>query len=367
MIRARRDIVLNAIYVSIILGLTALSFYLTIGNKVREIGGVLSNANLWYILAILAVVITCILCRSLAIYSLTHIFDKNYRFHRAIAIDQVGALYRMITPAGMGSQVLQAYTYSKQNIRLSNALSILAMYSIVYQVVLIIYNVLSIIIKRDVINEIGYISINGTHISLWLLIGIGFGFNLLTIGFIYLLSYWILFYRFIKGPIYKLLYKLHLIKDLEASRNKLDNSRDNFKNNLRLLSRNIGCLLITGLMFFIYITISYSVPYIAGLSLGNTSAYFNFWDSVLLSNIHQMVTCIIPIPGSSGVSELFFYNLFYPTTGPSFYSTDEIARASLLLWRSLMYIIPLIISLIYVLIYRPKKVIKEDIILEDNK
>ena len=351
----RRTIISNIIYFTIVIGLTALAFYFTIGNNYQKILDVLSSANIWYIVAILLVVIASILCRSVVIFSLTRIFDNNYMFHRSIAIDQIGSLYRMVTPAGLGSHVMETYTYTKQGIRMSNALSVLAMYSIVYQVVLILYGLISIIVKHQVINEISYLNINGWQVSLWLLIAIGFFFNVLTIGFILLLSYWEPFYKFIRGPIYKMGYKLHLIKDLEASRGRLDLSKVNFRNNLKLLLKHVPTLLLCALMFFIYITISYSVPYIAGLSIGNDSIYSNFWDSVLLSNIHQMVTCIIPIPGSSGVSELFFYSLFYPTSGPSFYSSDEIARASLLLWRSLMFIIPLLIAMLYTLIYRPRK------------
>ena len=351
----KRTIISNIIYFTIVIGLTALAFYFTIGNNYQKILDVLSSANIWYMLAILLVVIASILCRSVVIFSLTRIFDNNYMFHRSIAIDQIGSLYRMVTPAGLGSHVMETYTYTKQGIRMSNALSILAMYSIVYQVVLILYGLISIIMKHQVINEISYLNINGWQVSLWLLIAIGFFFNVLTIGFILLLSCWEPFYKFIRGPIYKMGYKLHLIKDLEASRGRLDLSKVNFRNNLKLLLKHVPTLLLCALMIFVYITISYSVPYIAGLSIGNDSIYSNFWDSVLLSNIHQMVTCIIPIPGSSGVSELFFYSLFYPTSGPSFYSSDEIARASLLLWRSLMFIIPLLIAMLYTLIYRPRK------------
>lgn len=351
----RKQIILNIVYLVIVLGLTALAFYLTIGNKAPNIIDALKGANIWYIIAIFAVVLGCILTRSVAIFALTRIFDKKYYFHRAIAIDQIGSLYRMVTPAGLGSHVMETYTYNKQGIRISNALSILAMYSIVYQVVLILYGVVSLIVKRDVINEISYIPINGGQVPLWLLISIGFTFNVATIGFIFLLSYWEPFYKFIKGPTYSLLAKLHLIKDLSASRERLDLSKDNFRNNLKSLLKNVKTLLVCALMFFVYITISYSVPYITGLSLGNTSNYANYWDSVLLSNIHQMATCIIPIPGASGISELFFYNLFYPEVGPKFYSSEGIARASLLLWRSLMFVIPLFISCVYTLIYRPRK------------
>ena len=356
----KRQVILNIIYLVIVLSLTALAFYLTIGNNGQKIIEVLSKANIWYILAILGVVLGSILCRSTALFSLTRIFDKKYYFHRAIAIDQIGSLYRMVTPAGLGSHVMETYTYHKQGIRMSNALSILAMYSIVYQVVLILYGLISIIIKHNVINEISYIPINGGQVPLWLLIGIGFSFNILTIGFIFLLSYSEPFYKFIKGPIYSLLFKIHLIKDLSLSRERLDASKVNFRNNLKSLLKNVKTLLVVSLMFFIYITISYSVPYIAGLSLSNSSSNANYWDSVLLSNIHQMATCIIPIPGSSGVSELFFYYLFYPEVGPKFYSSEEIARASLLLWRSLMFIIPLFIACMYTLIYRPRKLTNYD-------
>lgn len=348
----KKQIILNVIYIVIVLGLTALAFYFTLRGKTSEILTDLRHANWGYIIAILGVVLGCILARSISIFSLTRLFDKSYYFHRAIAIDQIGSLYRMVTPAGLGSHVMETYIYHKQGIRMSNALSILAMYTIVYQFVLIIYGLISIIVKHQMISDIGYISIGSGNISIWLLIGIGLGFNILTIAFVYLLSFFEPFYKLIKGPIYRLLFKLHLIRDLEASRERLEDSKVNFRNNLKNLLKHVKTLLVVAIMFFVYITISYSVPYICGLAVGNSSMSANYWDSVLLSNVHQMATCVIPIPGSAGVSELVFYNLFYKS---GFYASEDIARSSLLLWRTLMFVIPLIIALMYTLIYRPRK------------
>ncbi len=352
----KNHIIRYVIYLVVVLGLTALAFYLTIGNKINSIIDVLKSANVGYVIAILAVVVGIIIARSIVIFVLTRIFEKKYMFHRAIAIDQIGSLYRMVTPAGVGSHVMETYAYSKQGVKVSNALSVLALYSIIYQIVLIIYGIITIILKRDLISQIGYIPISGNFaIPLVALIVIGFTFNVLTIGFILLISYWNPFYKFIRGPIYGLIGKMKLFKDVESKRNSLDIAVVNFRNNLKLLFKHIPTLIISLVMFFIYITISYSVPYICGLALGNTSIYANFWDSVLLSNFHQMVTCVVPLPGGSVVSELFFLRLFYPTSGPVFYSSEQIASASLLLWRGLMFIFPLIISLIFVLIYRPRK------------
>lgn len=356
----RNQIIRYVIYVIFVLGLTALAFYLTIGNNVNTIFDTLTKANVWYIIAILAIVVACILVRSIAIFCLTRLFEKKYFFHRAIAIDQVGALYRMVTPAGLGGHFMETYTYKKQGVKISDALSVIAMYSIIYQVVLIIYGLITIICKHQLVNEIGYVSISfsgaGTaSVPLWVLISIGFAFNVLAIGFIYLISYWNGFYKFVRGPFGNLLTKVRIVKDKEQYHEKLDNAVINFRGNLKMLLKNLPVSILCGVCFFIYITISYSVPYFCGLSLGNTSTYANFWDSVLLSNFHQMVTCIIPIPGNSVLSELFFLRLFYPSSGPNFFDTEEIARASLLLWRSLMFIFPLIIACVVTILYRPRK------------
>lgn len=355
----RKQIIRYIIYIIFVLGLTALAFYLSIGNKITNILEVLKGANIWYIIAILAVVIGCIVLRSISIFSLTRIFDKNYYFHRAIAIDQVGSLYRMVTPAGVGGHVMETYTYYKQGIKVANALSVIAMYSIVYQVVLILYGVITIIVKHDLIWQIGYLPItfnnDSIHVPLWVFISIGFTFNVLSIGFILLVSYWNGFFKFIRGPIISLGNKIKLVKDKEKTQATLDVAVINFRNNLKTLFKNLPILLICVVSFFCYITISYSVPYICGLSLGNMSPYANYWDSVLLSNFHQMVTCVIPIPGGSVVSELFFLKLFFPHNGPTFYMNEDIARASLLLWRSLMFIFPLFIACIYTLVYHPRK------------
>ena len=142
----RKQIIRYVIYLIFVLGLTALAFYLTIGDKINSIFEVLGHANLWFIFAILAIVIACILLRTIVIFFLTRIFEKKYLFHRAIAIDQVGSLYRMVTPAGIGGHFMEAYTYHRQGVKMSNALSTIAMYSIVYQIVLIIYGIITIIV-----------------------------------------------------------------------------------------------------------------------------------------------------------------------------------------------------------------------------
>ncbi|MCR4911249.1 MAG: flippase-like domain-containing protein [Bacilli bacterium] len=357
-----KQIIRYAIYLVIVLGLTVLAFYLTIGNNAAAIDETLQNANIWWIVAILGVVIACILLRSIVVFALMRTYYKKYFFHRAIAIDQVGTLFRMVTPAGLGSHIMELYTFKKQHISISDGLSVLALYSLLYQFVLIIYNSITIIVKAPLVIEIGSINFAfndsiQANIPLWLLITIGFIVNLTVITFIFFISYWDGFYRLLNGPIARFLHKIKLVKDIDAYQYKLAGAKDNFRNNFKYLFKNWKVMLISLVAFFGYITISYSVPYFAGLAINNQSANANFWDSVLLSNFHQMITCLFPIPGNSMISELFFLRLFYSSNPAySFYQSEEIARAALLLWRSLMFIFPLFISSLFTIIYRPRKV-----------
>ena len=368
-----KQIIRYVIYLVVVLGLTVLAFYLTIGNNSNAILQTLENANIWWIMAILGVVICCILLRSIVIFVLMRTYNKKYFFHRSIAIDQVGTLYRMVTPAGLGSHIMELYTFKKQHISISDGLSVLALYSLLYQVILIIYNTITIIVKAPLVSEIGFINLafnDSAHVDvpLWLLITLGYVVNLSVIAFIFFVSYWDGFYRFLNGPMARFLHKIKVVKDVDAYQYKLVGAKDNFRKNIRHLFKNWPAVVIALVSFFAYITISYSVPYFAGLALNNQSVNANFWDSVLLSNFHQMVTCLIPIPGNSMVSELFFLRLFHSSNPDiSFYENEEIARAALLLWRSLMFIFPLFISCLFTVIYRPRKVDPTDASNQENQ
>ena len=77
-----------------------------------------------------------------------------------------------------------------------------------------------------------------------------------------------------------------------------------------------------------------------------------------------MITGLVPIPGSAGVSEFVFYNLFMNEKDPVhgfFYAgggieniegTRALCRASLLVWRSSTFVIPILIGGLVAAFYR---------------
>ena len=357
--------------ISLVLIATGLAIFFAIKDDAREIGHYLSTADVNFLLVILAVMAGCILVRSFILFCFAHLFTRKYYFYQAIAVDQIGQFYNAITPGASGGQIMQAYTYKKQGVQISSAVSILAMYSIVYQTILIIFGTISFIVKYDFIISIGYIQtgikINEVpmNIPIWPLTIIGFLLNVGVIFIVFLMGYWHGFHNFIMGPVVTLFHKIKIVKDPDKTRENLRIQVENFKIEFRRLSTNIPFLILVVVSFTAYIILKFSIPYFVGKALHNESTAASFWDCIFLSNYHQMITGLIPIPGSAGVSEFVFYNLFLNEAHPEkgFFTifvngvadkdaSRTLCRASLLVWRSSTFVIPILIGGLVSAFYR---------------
>ena len=357
--------------ISLVLIATGLAVFFAIKDDAREIWRYLTGAKINYLLIVLGVMAGCILVRSFILFCFAHLFTRKYHFHQAIAVDQIGQFYNAITPGASGGQIMQAYTYKKQGVQVSSAVSILAMYSIVYQIILIIFGTMSFIAKYDFITSLGYIpttiKINEVPLNLpiWPLTIIGFILNVGVIALVFLMGYWHGFHNFVMGPVVSFLSKIKLIKNPDKTRENLRIQVENFKIEFRRLSTNIPFLILVVVSFTAYMVLKFCIPYFVGKALGNESPSASFWDCIFLSNYHQMITGLIPIPGSAGVSEFVFYNLFmnekalkdgffcaYVGGTPDADATRALCRSALLVWRSSTFVIPITIGGLVAAFYR---------------
>jgi len=362
--------------ISVVLIATALAIFFAVRENAVEIWKNLKSANINYMLVIVGLMAGCIVVRSFILFCFAHLFTKKYHFHQAIAVDQIGVFYNAITPGASGGQIMQAYTYKKQGVPVSSAVSILAMYSIVYQSILIIFGVISFIAKNEFITSLGSIpaAIKFSEefslefdLPIWPLTIVGFILNVGVIAIVFLMGYWHGFHNFIMGPVVTLLTKIKIVKKPDQMRENLRIQVENFKIEFRRLSTNIPFLLLVVLCFSVYMVLKFCIPYFVGLALGNEHSGINyFWDCIFLSNYHQMVTGLIPIPGSAGVSEFVFYNLFFNEKDltKSFFcaaasgelsaveTTKNLCRSALLLWRSSTFVIPILIGGFVAAFYR---------------
>ena len=369
----KKTTVKYVINISLVLVITGLAIFLAIKDDANEIFNYLVTADWRFLLVVVGIMLGCIAVRSFLYFAFAHLFTRRYHFHQAIAVDQIGQFYNAITPGASGGQIMQAYTYKKQGMEVSSAVSILAMYSIVYQAILIIFGLISFIIKYDFITALGYVKVTlndsgAINIPIWPLTIVGFILNVGVIALVFLMGYWHGFHNFIMGPVVSLCHKLKIVKNPDKTRENLRIQVENFKIEFRRLSTNIPFLILVVACFTAYMILKFCIPYFVGLALGNQSSAGGFWDCIFLSNYHQMVTGLIPIPGSAGVSEFVFYNLFlnegHMETGFFCKFLDEerllvdeagtraLARSSLLIWRSATFVIPILIGGFVAAFYR---------------
>ena len=381
--KTKRSVIKYILNISFVLIVTVLSIVLSTWGKWDTIWKNLVKADVRWLLAIIGVMAGTILIRSFILFCFARLYTRKYHFHSAIAVDQVGVFYNAVTPGASGGQIMQAYTYKKQGLHISSAVSALAMYSIVFQLVLIVYGILSFIMKYDLIMSIQAVSIKINEFTIeipaLILTIIGFLLNVSVILIVLLMAYWHGFHNFIMGPVISLLHKIKIVKHPDKSRENLRIQVENFKIEFRRLLTNIPFFILVAVCFSIYMTLKFSIPYFCGLALGNEHQGIKyFWDSVFLGNYHQMVTGLIPVPGSAGVSEYFFTKLFFNENNPAegFFFISELTLgekvpyasvsssltvSALLLWRSITFIIPITVAGITTAFYRasPKDEVNE--------
>ena len=358
--------------ISFVLIVTFLAFIFSIKDNANDILNYLKDCDLKWLLVSFGMALSMILIRAFILFCFARLYSRKYKYRQAIAVDQIGVFYNAVTPGSSGGQIMQAYTYKKQGVQISSAVSIMAMYSIVFQSVLIVFGIVSFIVKYDFIISIGQIetgiTIGGWDVNLpvWPLTIIGFLLNVSVILVVLLMGYWHGFHNFIMGPCIGLFAKMKIIKKPDKMRENLRIQVENFKIEFRRLFTNIRFTLLVIFFFTGYMFIKFSIPYFVGQALHNESPSASFWDSIFLSNYHQMVTGLIPVPGSAGISEYVFYQLFvnskYPQKG-FFYvvatnSANDVAaskalcKAALIVWRSITFSIPLLIAGFIAAFYR---------------
>ena len=396
--------------IAFVLIATACAILFTIWGKTEAIFNNLLSADWRWLLATFGIMLLATLIRTLILFCFARLYTRQYHFHQALAVDEIGIFYSAVTPGASGGQVLQAYTFKKQGIAISSAVSMLAMYSIMYQIVLIIFGLVALIVKNELITSIGYFNITlgsfSVDLPIWPLTIIGFLLNVFVILGVLLMGYWKKFHNFVMGPVISLGAKLHIVKNPDKSRESLRIQVENFKVELRRMFSNIPFTILVFIFFVIFFFCMFSIPYFVGQSLGNESTCANLWDAIFLSNYHQMVTGLIPLPGGSIAAETFFKLLFLnninPTAANSFFyaspdwvgvqkyaqelwvagdvktwsdaitlataqitkrNSDNLASTALLMWRSITFIFPVMIAGFVAAFYRssPKKEMQEAI------
>lgn len=373
------------IYLLLILTITSLVLWYNLTSKTTDangnpiyvyqtIGGVFANMNWGFFALFIGFIIVSYLISSFIIFMFARLYTKHYKYHQAVANNSIGAFYSAITPGASGGQFAQVITFKKQGIPVSNSASIFVMMFIISQSVLIFFGLLSLITRFNLVVEVDAIPITLGELSfsipIWIFILMGFVLNLLVIFLLLFMSYSKRFLHFVSVTLINFLYRIHIIKNPEEKTKNIKIQVENYRIELRRLQSNIPFTILIIILSATNLIISQLAPFFSGLALNAFQGTdFDLWpkmyDCIVSLNFHQMITGLIPLPGSAGVSEIVFSILFGPSS--NYFASDFYKQGGLniilLVWRFGTFYIPFIVNGIIAATYKTRGIPYKDRII----
>ncbi len=256
----------------------------------------------------------------------------------ALIVSMVGQFYCAVTPGASGGQPMQVLTMSRMNVKASNATAALIQKFLVWQFTLTGYSIAAMALRFSMF-------VKSLDPAMWVLTVIGFIGQVMTIVVLLLASFNKTFTSKIIGGIYKLLGKLHLMKNVDEKRKKLDESLTSFHDCNKELNKDKGVVIKVYVLTFVQLTILFLVPFCIAKSFGKDVHMF---DMICAQSFVSMVSGLVPLPGGSGAAEYCFSSFF----GTMF---DEMTiKSAILIWRTITYYLTIMISLPFAAIRKKK-------------
>lgn len=256
-----------------------------------------------------------------------------------LRIPIIQALFNAITPMSTGGQPSQLAAMVQMGIEGGRATSLLLMKFIIYQIVVFLAYVLTIIT--------GFHMVVNKFAGLAIFIGIGFLIHVSSIVFLLAILFAYKWTKKAANWIMNLLGKIINPKRVENWRKNTLAKIDTFYRESQKLKQEKKKLVISGILTILQLLCFYSIPYMILVTLGVSAD----WASVTQMNIMIiMFMAIVPIPGASGGAEYSFQTLF-----ATFVSSKGALILGMFLWRFVTYFFGMILGL-FGWIFKPSKI-----------
>ena len=380
----KKSVVKYIIYSFIVLVITGVVLWISLtqpisaddSTKVYEkIPYFIQNMNYSYLALFVGMVFLGFLINAFIMFLYAKMYAKHYKFHQALAIQANDYFYSSITPGAYGGEIAKVFVFKQQGIEISNAASMMVMNFIIYQTSLITIGLISLIFRFDVVMSIPAfpieIVIDGKplpDIPFYIFIILGFILNVLTILLLFLMSSSRRLHNFVINHLINFLGKIKLVKHPEQKKERLTKQVENYRIELKRLRSNLPFAVVLFVITFISSVVGATYPFFAGLTLNgfvgmdNVDYVVKFFDCIFFSNFHQMVTGLVPIPGTAGISEYVFDRLFGPSGhyfSETFYSIGG-ANLLVVFWRLVTFYLPFLVCGIVSATYKSRGIRQSD-------
>jgi uncharacterized membrane protein YbhN (UPF0104 family) len=223
------------------------------------------------------------------------------------------------------------------------------MHFLLSQIAQAIFGILALLFRLDKFLAITEtVHLFGASIPIIYLSLLGFVVNFLIIFFILAIAKSNFLHKTIVNGIVALLGKLKVIKNPDKVKSNLQVQIENFRIESKRLQSNTPVTVVLLGLFFIRMTLSYSIPYLSAMALPSIDlSQTNILDGIFMTAYLNVIIYFAPLPGSVGFSEFFFSFLFQ-----SLFGGYAQTIAPQLIWRGFTFYLTLIIGAISVIAFR---------------
>ena len=333
----KKVIIINFILIIVIF--VGLFIYMIQVDGIDNVVQILQKADYKWVIAGLICLLIHWTCEALNLHTPIKKMYPNQKFTNSFKVSMLGQLFNNITPFSTGGQPMQAYELSKTGKRVSDALSAMAMKFIITQTALVVSTLVVVLFEFQFFAEL-------MNQYIWLAI-VGFAVNILAIIAVILAGIKKQVITFFTTPIIKLLGKIHLLKNPEKTKEKLDESIDHFKEQFIFMKSEKRMVLKMFITAVIQSFAYYSITYMVYQAFGNIG--ITFWQIVPTQAFLLLIMTFIPTPGSGIGAEGGFYLLFNTIF------KEGTIHMSILFWRVYTFYLPIIVGSLFLIPVRSKK------------
>jgi len=325
----------------IIIVISFLSIYCALHGDITQIKMILSEISLVALLLLIGLGLLAYVIEALILKKFSNLYLPSYSLKDGFVNAMTGGFFSGITPFSSGGQFAQAFVFKKQGISYTNSTGILLMHFIIYQLCLVIYTFVIMVLK--------YRDLSSYYNGFLSLAMIGFLCNTTVIICLLLGAISYKFQHFLTNNVLKLAYRLHFIKDYNLKKKKLESYLVDFHRELKVIQRHPKEMTIIALLFILKLTVLYSIPYMVVLLMGYPVSINSFFDYFAVCAFVYLITAFIPIPGASGGSEGTYVLLYSALMG------NLLSRSTMLIWRFITYYFTIFLGCIIFMMYTNSK------------
>ena len=291
--------------------------------------GFIKNLNIYYLLGAFVCMLFFILFEGLSLKIILKNLGYRSRFREAMIYSASDIYYSAITPSASGGQPASVYYMNKDGIPVSVATASVTFNIFMYTASIIVIGLFAIIVNPSYFFEFGLIY------KILIVAGVIVQMGIM-IFFLMLMKKPSLLQSLAKGCL-KLLYKIKLIKNIQAKMQKVDETISSYKQSIDIIKGNVPLAIKAFLLNLIQRVSQMAIGVFVYLAAGLDT--ISVLDIFVLQSFCLIGSNSVPIPGAAGVSEGLYLSAF-----GSFFASNAMLLNCMMATRGIAYYISFIFS-----------------------